>query len=160
MDMNDYTVRAHLHVLLNGGNAHKTLDRAVKDFPEELINVYPAGLSYTFWHLLEHIRIAQWDILEFIKDPSFISPQWPEGYWPKPDQIADKTMWDKTLQDYYKDHDALVHILNEEETDLYNSIKEGTDFTILREILIVADHTSYHLGQFSILRQIAEKQKK
>ena len=153
----DQEVRVHLLVLLNGGNAHKTFDRAVKDFPEKLMNVYPPGLSYTFWHLLEHIRIAQWDILEFIKDPSFISPRWPEGYWPKPDQMADKVMWDKTLQNYFNDRDALEKIIKDQEIDLCEPLKEGTDFTVLREILIVDDNASYNICQFSVLKQIVEK---
>ena len=114
----DRVVREQLLFLLRGGNAHMTFDQAVADFPMERINSLPPNVTYTPWHILEHIRIAQWDILEFTRDPDHVSPRWPEGYWPPPDEQADEVKWEKTIGDFRADLRALQDMVEDSGTDL------------------------------------------
>ena len=151
---NDRVVRDQLLALLRGGNAHMGLAHAVADFPAEAMNAYPPNVPYTPWHLLEHMRITQWDILEFIRDPEYISPPWPDGYWPAPDARTDEAGWHETIRRFQADLEALQAIVADPATDLYATMPQGEKYTILREILVVADHTAYHLGEFGILRQV------
>lgn len=150
----DKVVRQQLLSLLSGGNAHMGFDAAVARFPVEHINRKPPRVSYTPWHLLEHIRIAQWDILEFIRNPDHISPDWPEGYWPSPDEQADEAQWEKTIDEFRADMKALQDLVADPNTDLFGPIPHAEGYTILREILVVADHNAYHIGEFAILRQV------
>ncbi len=150
----DETVRKQLLSLLRGGNAHMGLDQAVADFPAEQINRRPPNVPYTPWHLLEHIRITQWDILEFIRNPEHESPPWPEGYWPDRDQKADASQWAETIRQFREDLQALQEIVADAATDLYAPMPQGEKYNVLREILTVADHTAYHIGEFGILRQV------
>jgi len=152
----DRVVREQLLFLLLGGNAHMTFDQAVADFPMERINSLPPKVSYTPWHLLEHIRIAQWDILEFTRDPNHVSPQWPEGYWPQPDEQADEVKWEKTNNDFRADLRALQDMVEDSGTDLYVPLGHATGYTVLREIMLVADHNAYHIGEFAVLRQVMD----
>jgi hypothetical protein len=149
----DRVVREQLLFLLLGGNAHMTFDQAVADFPMERINSLPPNVSYTPWHLLEHIRIAQWDILEFSRDPDHVSPRWPEGYWPPPDEQADEVKWEKTISDIRADLRALQDMVEDSGTDLYVPLRHAPGYTMLREIMLVADHNAYHIGEFAVLRQ-------
>lgn len=150
----DQVVREQLLFLLRGGNAHMTFEGAVADFPLEHINSRPLNVAYTLWQLLEHIRIAQWDILEFIRNPDHVSPQWPKGYWPSPDQQADEAKWERTISDFRADLRALQDMVEDPSTDLYAPLPHAKDYTVLREMLLVADHNAYHIGEFSILRQV------
>lgn len=150
----DQELREQLIQLLRSRNAHMPLESAVADFPMEAINKRPPNVPYTPWHLLEHIRITQWDILEFIRNPKHISPAWPEGYWPDQDANADPSDWNKTLQSYRADLDALEEMVRDPETDLFTPIPHGDGQNILREILTVSDHSAYHTGEFAILRQV------
>jgi hypothetical protein len=152
--MKDEVVRDQLLNLLRRGNAHMNLDEAVADFPQDQMNTRPPNVPYTPWHLLEHIRITQWDILEFIRNPDHVSPEWPEGYWPARDAQADVQRWMQTIEQYRTDLAALQDIVADPETDLYATMPQGAPYTILREILTVADHTAYHVGEFGILRQV------
>jgi hypothetical protein len=152
----DNVVREQLLFLLRGGNAHMTFDQAVADFPRDHINSQPPNVSYTPWHLLEHIRIAQWDILEFIRNPDHISPQWPEGYWPPPEEQADEVKWEKTISDLRADLRALQDMVEDPNTDLYAPLPHAKGYTVLREILLVADHNAYHIGEFAVLRQVMD----
>ncbi len=156
MNATDAALRAHLCSLLLEGNAHMTLDDAVADFPAEHMNTRPPHVSYTPWHLLEHIRIAQWDILDFIRNPDYKELPWPEKYWPAPDALADKATWEETLAAIRSDRQELFALVNDPQVDLYQQIPHGTGQTILREILLVADHNAYHIGEFAILRQIMQ----
>jgi hypothetical protein len=149
----DKIIRAHLAKLLKGGNAHMTFDEAVKDYPLSRINdIFPNG-EYSSWHLLEHIRRTQNDILEFIVNPNYQDKEWPKDYWPVRSQKATKKDWDKTIASFQKDLQTLERIVNNPKTDLYVKIKWGDGQTILREILLVADHSAYHIGEFAIMRQ-------
>ena len=150
----DEVVRSHLEQLLSWGDAHMTLDQAVADFPAEYMNAFPPNVPYTPWHLLEHIRRAQRDILEFIRDPNYLSPPWPAGYWPAREEKADTAAWKRTIDLFHQDLRALKGMATDPKTDLYSPIPHGDGQTIFRELLLVADHTAYHVGEFAILRQV------
>ncbi len=151
----DQILRVHLITLLQGKGAHLTFEDALANFPMEHINTRPPNVSYTPWHLAEHLNIAQWDILEYIRNPKHVSPQWPVGYWPSPDAQADAIAWNNTLQAFRDNLQTLIELVTNPATDLYTPIPHGYDgHTILREILLVADHNAYHIGEFAILRQV------
>lgn len=152
----DRVVREQLLALLRGGQAYMPFEQAVADFPIAHINRYPPNVQYTPWHLLEHLRIAQWDILEFIRNPAHISPLWPEGYWPSRDAQADEQGWKQTLAAFQADLQALQELVGDPRTDLYAPLPHAKEYTILREILVVADHNAYHTGEFAILRQVMQ----
>lgn len=150
----DEVVREELLALLRGRNAHMSFEQAVAGFPTEHINTQPPNVPYTPWHILEHIRIAQWDILEFIRNPDHVSPDWPAGYWPAHDEQADASRWEETINDFHADNQALQDIVTDPDTDFFAPIPHAPDYTIFREILVVADHNAYHIGEFAILRQV------
>lgn len=150
----DQLLREQLLALLRGGNAHLTFDDAVADFPTEAINQRPPHVPYTPWHLLEHIRIAQWDILDFMRNPNYQELKWPDEHWPKPDATADRAAWDATIAAFHADLQEVEAIVTNPQTDFAMQIPHGDGQTILREILLVADHNAYHIGEFAILRQV------
>jgi len=152
----DDLVRQQLTEQLKGGNAYEPFDQLVADFPLRQINTRPAGLPYTPWRLMEHIRIAQWDILEFIRNPDYESPPWPAGYWPPEGAQADQGQWEETLDAIRQDRQYLLDIVLDPQTDLYAPLPHAPDYTILREILVAADHFAYHLGEFGLLRSALE----
>jgi len=152
----DDVVREQLLALLRGGNAHMTFEEAIAEFPLARINDYPPNVPYTPWHLLEHLRIAQWDILEFVRNPAHISPPWPEGHWPAPTARADSQAWVATIAAFQADMQALQELVADPSTDLYAPLPHAAGYTILREILLVADHNAYHIGEFAILRQVMQ----
>lgn len=147
-------MRQQLLALLRSQNAHLDFDAAVADFPVDAINRRPPDVPYTPWHLLEHLRIAQWDILEFIRDPDHDSPDWPAGYWPPQEAEADAAQWQKTIDSFRSDLQALQDLVMDSDTDFFAPIPHAPDYTIFREILVVADHNAYHVGEFAILRQV------
>jgi len=150
----DQVVREQLLAMLRGGQAFTPFDQVVANFPTTRINEFPLHVSYTPWHLLEHLRIAQWDILEFVRNPAHVSPPWPEGYWPAHDAMADATRWAQTIATFQADLVAVQALVADPATDLYASLPHAPDYTILREILVVAEHNAYHIGEFAILRQV------
>jgi hypothetical protein len=156
MSADDKVLREQLLALLRGGNAHLGFDDAIANFSLEHINTKPPNVSYTPWHLLEHIRIAQWDILEFVRNPNHVSPQWPEGYWPAPDEQADEARWQQTIDKFKADLQAVEDLVQNPDTDFFGPIPHAPDYTIFREVLLVADHNAYHIGEFAILRQVME----
>lgn len=151
---NDQPLRAHVLALLRGGNAHLTFEQAVADFPAERLNSPVPNAPYTPWQIIEHMRIAQRDILEFIRDPDYVSPKWPEGYWPDPAAQIDAAQWEQLLDDFRADIQAMQDLVADPDTDLLAPIPHAPDYTILREALLVADHNAYHIGEFAILRQV------
>jgi hypothetical protein len=152
--MNDKVLRKHLVNLLKGGNAHMTFSEAVKNYPLSRINdIFPNG-EYSSWQLLEHIRKTQNDILNFIVNKNYKELTWPEDYWPKKGEEAGQKHWKKTIDLFEKDIKTLEKIVLNPKTDLYAEIAWGQGQTILREILLVADHNAYHIGEFSIMRQV------
>ncbi len=149
-------LRDQLIRLLRGGMAHMTFDEAVADFPLEHINRKPPNVPYTPWHLLEHLRLAQRDILEFITNPHYREPRWPEDYWPPRDKEADAAAWSGTIRAFQEDLQALQALATDPGIDLYAPIAWGEGQIILRELLLVADHNAYHIGEFAILRQVMQ----
>lgn len=150
----DAVVREQLLQLLRGGNAHMGFDQAIDGFPLEFINSRPPNVPYSPWQLLEHVRIAQWDILEFVRNPDHVSPAWPEGYWPPKDEEADPARWQQTIEAFRSDMADLEAMAVDPAMDLYADLPHAEGYTVLREILLVADHNAYHIGEFAILRQV------
>lgn len=150
---NDKALREHLVSLLKGGGAHVHFMDAVEGFPEAKRGTFISGLPHTGWQLLEHSRIAQWDILEFSRNPKHVSPGFPEGYWPKTPGPPDAAAWDKAVEAFRSDLDEMISLVKNPKADLYAKISHGDGQTILREALLLADHNAYHLGQLVDLRR-------
>jgi DinB family protein len=150
----DKALREHLLYVLGGGGAHADFESVVKDFPVELINEKAENIPYTPWQLLEHMRLAQWDILEFSRDPRHVSPPWPEGYWPVAEQRADGEAWEKTVAAFRADLKAMQALVEDSSTNLFAPIAHGDGQTILREALLVADHNAYHLGALVTIKRM------
>lgn len=154
---NDQEVRNQLVNLLLKRQAHMLFEDAIANFPSGHINTHPPHVTYSFWHLLEHIRICQWDILDYIRNPEYKTLNFPDDLWPASNVETDMDGWEQTIQQFYADRQALVDIVNDPGSDLYAPIPHGWDgHNILREILVVADHNAYHIGEFAILRQLME----
>jgi hypothetical protein len=139
---------------MRGGQAHLTFDEVIKDFPEKLRGTKPNGAPHTAWQLLEHIRIAQWDILEFSRNPKHVSPAWPAGYWPQTEAPPSDAAWKKSIASIKNDLVAMEQLVGNPKTDLYAKIPHGTGQNILREALLIADHNAYHIGQLLLLRRL------
>lgn len=155
MSTPDQSLRQQLVNMLLKQQAHMMFEDAVADFPEAHINTRPTNVEYSFWHLIDHIRFCQWDILDYIVNPDYQSHPFPSGYWQKRKATTDLAGWNATIEQFYADRQALVDIVNDPATDLYSPIPHGYGgHNILREIIIVADHNAYHIGEFAILRQI------
>ena len=153
MMTNDEVVRQQLINLLRGGNAHLNFERAVSQFPIDYINRKASPISYSPWELVEHMRICQWDILEFIRSPEYKSPSWPKGYWPAKGESADENKWNKTLGNFRADLSSVENLLGDSSTNLYQPIPHSPEYNIFREILLIADHNAYHLGELVVLRK-------
>jgi len=149
----DKALREHLLSLLQGKGAHLDFESAVADLPARVRGARPAGVPYSPWRLVEHLRIAQWDILEFCRNPAHISPEFPGGYWPSGDAPPDEQAWEAGVQAFQKDLQAMQDLVRDPATDLFAPIPHGNGQTILREALLVADHNSYHLGQLIVVRR-------
>lgn len=150
----DDILRAELLELIDGEGAHMPFDEAVADFPLDAINRRPPNVAYTPWHLLEHIRIAQVDILDYIRDRAYLPPDWPEEYWPARDATATPEEFARTIEGFRADRAALRDLVADPSTDLLATIPNTPGHTIVREVRLVGDHNAYHLGEFAILRQI------
>jgi DinB superfamily len=147
-------LREHVLYLLDGGGAHARFNDAVKDMPEKLRGMKPDGLPHSAWMLLEHLRIAQWDILEFSRNSKHASPKWPEGYWPKTQAPPNAAAWNKSIQQFRKDLKAMQDLVANPKTDLYARIPWGDGQTILRQALLLADHNAYHVAQLIDVRRL------
>jgi hypothetical protein len=147
-------LRDHLLYLLRGGGAHLDFDAAVADLPPHVRGAKPAGQPHTPWRLLEHLRIAQWDILEFSRNPRHVSPSFPGGYWPAGDAPPDDGAWDRSAAAFRADLKAMQDLVANPATDLFAPIAHGQGQTVLREALLVADHNAYHLGQLVLIRRL------
>jgi len=147
-------LRQHLLDLLRGGHAHADFDAAVSDLPSQLPGKKPKGAPYTAWQLLEHLRLAQWDILEFSRDPKHVSPKWPDGYWPKTEAPPSAAAWNNSVRSFRADLKAIAKLVDNPKSDLFARIPHGDGQTLLREALLVADHNAYHIGQLVLLRRL------
>lgn len=150
----DQALRQHLLDLLKGGNAHLRFEEAVKDFPERLRGQKPQGQPHTAWRLLEHMRIAQWDIVEFSRSSKHVSPEFPDDYWPGGDAPPSAAAWDKSVKQFRADLKNMQDLVADLKTDLYAPLPWGEGQTILREALLVADHNAYHLGELLMVRRL------
>jgi hypothetical protein len=153
-DDKDVSLREHVIYVLKGGGAHARFEDAVADFPVRLRGKKVKGLPYSAWMLLEHIRLAQWDILEFSRNAKYVSPKWPEGYWPESAAPPDASAWDKSVKSCRADLKAMQKLVADPDTDLYARLPWGDGQTVLREALLIADHNAYHVGQLLTLRRL------
>jgi hypothetical protein len=149
----DKSLRDHLMELLKGGSAHVGFMDALADLPADKRGAFAEGLPHTGWQLLEHSRIAQWDILEFSRNPQHVSPEFPEGYWPTTPVPPDDSAWQKSMKAFQRDLQAMIALVRNPRTDLYAPLPWGSGQTVLREALLLADHNAYHLGQLVDLRR-------
>jgi len=146
-------LRQHLLYLLRESGAHATFDAAMGDWPVQLTGAKVANFPHTAWMLLEHLRLAQWDILEFSRNPKHVSPAWPEGYWPASEAPPSEQAWKTSIAAFRKDQSAMEKMVADPKVDLFAKLPWGDGQTVLREALLVADHNAYHLGQLVMLRK-------
>ena len=149
----DKNLSDHLKKLLDWGDAHVGFDSAVKGIPPRLRGVVPDRLEHSAWQLVEHIRLAQADILEFCVNPKYKEKKWPDDYWPRDAQPKNAAAWTASIAAYHKDLDALQRLAADRAMDLFAAIPHGDGQTYLREVLLVADHTAYHVGQLILVRR-------
>jgi hypothetical protein len=152
-DRRGESLREHLLYLLRDGGAHAGFDAAIGDWPVQLAGVKVANFPHTAWMLLEHLRLAQLDILEFSRNPKHVSPAWPDGYWPKSEAPPSEKAWKASMAAFKKDLLAMERLVANPKMDLYAKLPWGDGQTILREALLAADHNAYHLGQLVMLRK-------
>ncbi len=150
----DKAIRNHVLKLLKGRQGHVDFETVMANLPQESQGKKPEGAPHTPWQLLEHMRIAQWDILEFSRNPKHVSPKFPEGYWPDSEAPPDEGAWQKSVTSLGADLQAMADLVADPSTDLYARIPHGSGQTILREALLIADHNAYHLGQLVLLRRL------
>jgi hypothetical protein len=150
----DDSLRKHVLYLLREGGAHLSFEDFVGSFPADLCNRKIDGLPYTPWQVLEHMRLAQWDILEFSRDGDHVSPEFPKGYWPNPEEPGTPALWQKTIDEFRNDLQQMETLVEDPSTDLYAKIPHGDGQTILREALLIADHNAYHLGVLTVMARI------
>jgi hypothetical protein len=150
----EQSLRQHLVELLAGGAAHAKFEDSIKGLPLKLRGTKPAGFPHSPWMLLEHVRLAQWDILEFSRNAKHVSPKWPEGYWPKKESPPNAGAWKTSVQQFRRDLKAMQSLVTNPKTDLFARIPWGDGQTILREALLVADHNAYHLAQLVDMRRM------
>ncbi|HKF21852.1 MAG TPA: DinB family protein [Candidatus Angelobacter sp.] len=157
MDTND-SLRQQLVSLLTKAEAHVDARAELRDFPVKLRGSKPQGAPHTPWQLLEHMRLAQWDILRFSVDRKHKSPKFPEGYWPKTSEPPNDAAWDGSVKMFLADLEEMCGLVRDKKRDLFAPITHGQGQTLLREVLLVADHNAYHLGQLVLLRRSMEKE--
>ncbi|MEZ0334610.1 MAG: DinB family protein [Gemmatimonadales bacterium] len=148
------SLRDHLSRVLAWQDAHATFEVAVEDIPSSHRGRVPKGLPYSPWQLVEHLRITQHDILDFCRNPKYVEMHWPDDYWPKSATPPSDTAWDESVRHFLEDRAALQALAADRSVDLLATIPHGSGQTYLRELLLVADHTSYHLGQLLAVRRL------
>jgi hypothetical protein len=152
--MTDDPLRRQLLRLLEGLDAHMPFEEAVADFPDAAMNQRPPNVEYTPWHLIEHVRLTQADILDYIVNPEYAEMEWPREFWPDRSATATREQWDETVRGFLADRDALRAIVADEARDLFAVIPGTPGHSIVREVRIVGDHNAYHVGEFAVLRQV------
>ena len=154
MSQNEKLTRSEIVRFLNGNVAYMSLDEAIANFPSEAINTKALNVDYTFWHILEHIRITQHDILDFCTNPNYVYIKWPDDYWPKQNQKATQKQWSKTISEIKRELALLIKLVEDPKNDLYKKFPWGEGQNLLREAILVAEHNAYHIGEFAVLRQV------
>lgn len=152
--MDDAVLRKHLQRVLVWGDAHTDWKQGLAGLAAKYRGAKVPGAPYSAWELLEHVRIAQWDILEFCRNPKHVSPEWPSGYWPATSTPPSAAAWEKSVKAFEGDVMAMAKLIGDPKTDLFTPLPHGTGQTVLREVLLLADHNSYHLGQLVLLRRM------
>lgn len=150
---NEQTVRQYLKDVLSWQEAHINFERTVKDLPKEYRGMRPDGFPYSIWQLVEHIRIAQWDILDFSRNPGYTEHTWPDDFWPEKEAPANDGEWERSLKAIRDDREAFRNLLDNHEFDLLKPFDHGTGQTLFRQALLIADHTAYHVGQIILIRK-------
>jgi hypothetical protein len=145
-----------LEEALEGKNAHASFEEAVGDVPEWLMGVVPEGLPYSIWQLVEHIRITQWDILGFSRNPDHLSPDWPAGYWPKEKAPGHAKDWAESVRRITADRKAFIELLRKAGEKIYEPFPWGDGQSLFREAVLIIDHTSYHIGEIIVLRRLSK----
>ena len=154
----DQALREQLLYLQGGGGAHVDFESTIADFPVDKVHRKVGHLPYTAWEVLEHMRIAQWDILEFSRNADYVSPKWPEGYWPAKDAAPGAEAWGESVERFRADLEEMKALVADPQTDLFARIAHGDGQTILREALLVADHNAYHLGVLVTMKRLLEEE--
>ena len=150
----DKALRDHVLYLLKGGGAHVDFEQAIKGIPVELRGKRPKGAPHSPWEILEHMRLAQWDILDFSRNPNYAERKFPDDYWPKSPAPPNAAAWTKSIRAFRGDLEAMCQLVADESIDVFAKIPHGEGQTILREALLVADHNAYHLGQLVLARRL------
>jgi hypothetical protein len=150
----DQTLRDHLLEMLKGGHAHLAFSEVIANLPPSLHGTRPAGVLPTPWQILEHLRISQWDILGFSRDPAHASPAWPEGYWPKSEAPPEDAAWDRSVDGFQADLERLAMLVEDPGRDLLQPFAHGDGQTLAREAVLAAVHNAYHLGQLVCARKL------
>ena len=154
MSNNDQSLREHLLYLRRGGGAHMSFDEFIAEFPTELCAEKVPGLPYTCWQVLEHMRLAQWDILESSRNPKHVSPEFPKGYWPATEDTGTVERWNEIATKFNSELKEMERLVLNNSTDLYARIPHGEGQTVLREALLIADHNAYHLGALVVMARM------
>lgn len=147
-------LRQELDRLLQGRGAHVTFDEAIENLPENLRGVRPEGSAHSAWELLEHMRLAQWDMIEFSRDAEHKSPVWPSGYWPATPEPLDAKAWDRSVASFRADNQRIRDLIAKPDSDLFTPFAHGEGQSLLREAFQIADHNAYHIGELVLLRRI------
>lgn len=147
-------LREHVRWSLNGDGAHQDFESVIKDLPAALRGKTPKNALHSPWQLLEHLRIAQWDVLESIRSPKHVSPEFPTGYWPEKPAPPDEKAWNQSVDGFRADFKALMAMVNDPAVNLVTELAHAEGQTILRKLLMLADHNSYHLGQMVVVRRL------
>ena len=147
-------LRAHIAKALDWQEAHVGFEKVVEGMPPELRGHRPEGVPYSAWQLLEHMRRTQHDILEFCRNPNYVEPRWPDDYWPATDAPPSPAAWDESLAAFRREREALKVVATDATVDLFATIPHGSGQTYLRELLLIADHNAYHLGQLVAVRRL------
>ncbi len=142
--------------MLRGGHSHMSLETVAADFPGDRVNEKPPNSPYSCWHILEHMRIALWDIVEYIRDPEHVSPSYPEGYRPRPDETTDVAGWRTTVNQIMAGLDAMETIVRDPQLDIFAPLEHAPEYTVFRGALTASEHMSYHTGELAMMRQVLD----
>lgn len=156
MERAERIARDELIFSLKQGDAHMGFDEVLAEFPLNHINTRPPNTAYTFWHVLEHLRFCQWDILDYVLNPDYKAAKFPEGYWPRPEERSDEARWQNTIAEFKTDLAKMVALIQDEHYDLFTAPPQvwKPHHTPYRCFMVIADHNAYHLGEIAILRQV------
>jgi hypothetical protein len=152
------TIRAYLKDILFWQEAHLNFESAVSDLPKEYRGKKPDGFPYSIWQLVEHIRIAQWDIVDFTRNPDYKEISWPDDYWPKSESPENDQAWEQSLHDILVNRQEFIQLLDDPNFDLFKPFGHGTGQTLFRQAVLIADHTAYHVGQIVLIRKCLDSQ--